>query len=253
LLKVNNLSVSLSDNDILNNLDLSFEDKKITAIIGKNGCGKSTLLKSLEGLLDCSGDIILDDINLNELSIKERAKLISYLPQNRPTPNISGRLMIEHGRFPYLSFAKALSEQDINIVNNVINEMNLDNLVHKKLDEMSGGEVQKVYIASTVAQQTKVILLDEPTNHLDLENQIEILNLISKLKEDGKTIIIVMHDLLQAFTYADYIYLIDDKKVVLSGKPNDIIKSKEIENIFKYKLVEDKDSNSLYKYKLQEK
>jgi len=145
LLKVNNLSVLLSDNLILDNLDLEFKEGEVTAIIGKNGCGKSTLLKCIEGLIENTSNITFDDIDVNLLSIKEKAKLISYLPQNRTTPSISAKLMVEHGRFPYLSFSKTLSEHDNEMVEKAIDDMNIRPLIHKKLDNMSGGEIQKVY------------------------------------------------------------------------------------------------------------
>jgi len=250
MLKINSLSVSIDNNKILNNLNMEFNNGEITGIIGKNGCGKSTLLKSIESLIPYSGEIIYNDTNLHEIKIKDRAKIISYLPQNRPTPNISARIMVEHGRFPYLSFDKKLTKKDKDIVNDAIVKTNIENLKYKKLDEMSGGEVQKVYIATTIAQETDIILLDEPTNHLDLESQIEILSLIKKLKQENKTIIIVMHDLLQAFTYCDKLYVIDEHNIKASGNPKDLINNNSLKDIFKYHLTRDDDPNSLYGYKL---
>lgn len=250
MLKINNLNVSFDSNLALENANIEFPKSSIIGIVGKNGSGKSTMLKAIEGLVPYSGSIIFDDTNVDTLSIKEKAKLISYLPQNRIVPQISARLMIEHGRFPYRSFSKTLSKDDKEIIDKAIKKTGISKLLNKKLNEMSGGELQKVYITSTIVQETEVILLDEPTNHLDLESQIEILNMLKELKKDGRTIILVLHDLLQAFTYCDKIVLLDDHKVVLQDTPEKLYKNKEIKRIFKYRLIKDEDSKALYKYKL---
>jgi len=248
-LTVTNLNVSYNKTNIIDNLSFTLENNKVVAIIGKNGSGKSTTLKAIEGLIDKKGSIIYNNIDIDNISLKEKAKIISYLPQDRETPAISAYLMVEHGRFPYLGLTKVLSKKDEEIINKAISDVNIENLKHKKLDEMSGGEVQKVYLASTLAQESKVILLDEPTSHLDLKSQIDILSLINKIKED-KTILIVLHDLLQAFTYTDYIILINDGKKVLEGKPSDIYNSNVIKEVFGFTLEKEVNSNSLYPYKI---
>lgn len=250
MLKINNLHVSFESNLVIDDANIEFPEASIIGIIGKNGSGKSTLLKAIEGLVPYSGSIEFNGNNIDKLSIKEKAKLISYLPQNRIVPQISARLMIEHGRFPYRSFSKTLSKDDKEIIDRAINKTGVSKLLNKKLNEMSGGELQKVYITSTIVQQTDVILLDEPTNHLDLESQIEILDLLKEFKKDKRTVIIVLHDLLQAFTYCDKIVLLDEHKVVLQDTPEKLYKNKDIKRIFKYKLIKDEDSKTLYKYKL---
>ena len=250
MLRIKNLNVSFDSNLALENINLDFKNGSIIGIVGKNGSGKSTLLKAIEGLVSYTGSIELNCINISSLSVKEKAKFISYLPQNRIVPQISAQLMIEHGRFPYLSFSKTLRNEDNNIINKAIEKTGVSKLLNKKLNEMSGGELQKIYITSTIVQETNVVLLDEPTNHLDLESQIEILNLLKELKTDSKTIVIVLHDLLQAFSFCDEIVLLDDHKLILHDEPSKIIEDKKIENIFKYKLMQDSDPKSLYKYKI---
>lgn len=250
MLKINDLSVSFNNYKALDNISVSFPDASIIGIIGKNGSGKSTMLKAIEKLVDYTGDIKFNDVDLNTISIKERAKLISYLPQNRTIPQISAKLMIEHGRFPYLPFSKTLKEQDKKIINDAIKKTGINNLLSKKLSEMSGGELQKVYITSTIVQETEVILLDEPTNHLDLESQIEVLNILKELKKDKRTVIVVLHDLLQAFTYCDKIIVLDEHKIILEGSPEKLASSKTLKQIFKYKLVKEENPKAIYKYKL---
>lgn len=249
MLTINKINVTLNEKLILDNLSINFYEGQITCILGKNGSGKSTLLRAIEGLVDSNGEMFLDSTNLKEIKIKDKAKLISYLPQNRPTPNISARLMVEHGRFPYLGFNKTITEDDNLIINKAIDSVGIKDIINKQLNNMSGGEIQKVYIASTLAQESKVILLDEPTNHLDLESQIDILNLVKEIKKD-KTIVIVLHDLLQAFSYADYIVILDKGKKVLEGKPSDIYTNKIIKDIYGYSLVKEENPLSLYPYKI---
>lgn len=250
LLKISNLNYKIENRAILDNINCVFPFGSLCCIIGKNGSGKTTLLKAIAKLIKTEGDIFFNDKNLEELKLKERAKTIAYLPQNREMPALTVRLMVEHGRFPYLGFSKVLTEKDKEIVNSAIEKANIQQFVSRRLTELSGGELQKVYIATTVAQEAKVFLFDEPTTHLDLESQQDILNLISSLKNRDSLVIVVLHDLLQAFTYFDQIYLMDKGKLVDYGTPEQLIKNGYVKNVFNYDISRDLSRKSLYEYKL---
>lgn len=250
MLKIENLKCSLSNKTIIDNISLDLNSGVLYCVIGRNGSGKSTLFKTIDCLVPSDGNIIYDDIDIKQLNIKNRAKYISYLPQTRPLPNISVRLMVEHGRFPHLGFSKTLSENDYKIVEESIKKVGLENLKYKNLCNISGGELQKVYIASTLAQESKVLLLDEPTTHLDLESQIDILNIIKEINDKDKTIIVILHDLLQAFSFFDYIFIVDDGKIIDSGKPEELYKNENIKKIFNVHLEKEDKDNALYKYKI---
>ena len=250
MLKIENLKCSLSNKTIIDNISLDLNSGVLYCVIGRNGSGKSTLFKTIDCLVPSDGNIIYDDIDIKQLNIKNRAKYISYLPQTRPLPNISVRLMVEHGRFPHLGFSKTLSENDYKIVEESIKKVGLENLKYKNLCNISGGELQKVYIASTLAQESKVLLLDEPTTHLDLESQIDILNIIKEINDKDKTIIVILHDLLQAFSFFDYIFIVDDGKIIDSGKPEELYKNENIKKIFNVHLEKEDKENALYKYKI---
>ncbi len=250
MLKIENLKCSLSNKTIIDNISLDLNSGVLYCVIGRNGSGKSTLFRTINCLVPSDGNIIYDDIDIKQLNIKNRAKYISYLPQTRPLPNISVRLMVEHGRFPHLGFSKTLSENDYKIVEESIKKVGIENLKYKNLCNISGGELQKVYIASTLAQEAKVLLLDEPTTHLDLESQIDILNIIKEINDKDKTIIVILHDLLQAFSFFDYIFIVDDGKIIDSGKPEELYKNENIKKIFNVHLEKEDKENALYKYKI---
>ena len=250
MLKIDNLSVTLSNRLIIDDLSLSFPGGEISCIVGKNGSGKSTLLKAIDSLIPSKGTIKFHDIDLKALSIKERSKVVSYLSQNRIIPKISVHLLVEHGRFPYLGFSKNPSEEDLRIVDESIEKVKIGKYKNKTVDTLSGGEQQKVYLASLIAQNTDVVLLDEPTTHLDLESQIEIIKIIKGFKENKKTVIVVLHDLLQAFSFFDNVYLMDNGKIIEYGKSEELYDSENIKKIFNYSLIKETDEKSLYKYKL---
>lgn len=250
MLKINDLNVKIGEKHILNNLSVDFENGAITCILGANGCGKTTLLRSIDGLTKCSGSIIFNEKDVKNMSIKERAKVIAFLPQKRPTPKIEGGLLIEHGRFPHLNFMKTLDEKDIEIVNKAIEMTSTENLINKLLTKMSGGEQQRVYIACALAQETDILLLDEPTTHLDLQSQIDILNLMKKLKETGKTIIVVLHDIVQAFSISDKIILMKDGEIIDYGSPEDVCQNGKVKDVFGFDIERDDSQNALYPFKL---
>jgi len=250
LLQINDLSVKIGERHILSNLNVEFDKGAITVILGANGCGKTTLLRSIDGLIKSTGKILYDEIDILGLSIKERAKVVAFLPQKRPTPHIEGGLLIEHGRFPHMSFMKKPEEKDLQAIEKAIQLTNTEKLVNKLMTRMSGGEQQRVYIACAIAQETDILLLDEPTTHLDLQTQIDILDLMKKLKDTDKTIIVVLHDIVQALSIADKIILMKDGSIVDSGSPNEICDRGNIKNVFGFDVVKDDAENTLYPFKL---
>ncbi len=253
MLQIENLSVKYGEKRVLDNLSCEFPTGALSFIIGTNGCGKTTLLRSIEGLIKSEGNITVDGKDLKTMPIKDKAKIITYLPQNRPVPNIDGALMIEHGRFPHLGFYKNLGEEDKIAIDKAVELTNTSSLLDKSLAKMSGGEQQRIYIATALAQETDILLLDEPTSHLDLVNQMETLALLKRLKDAGKTVIVVLHDLEQAFTFGDYIYLVKDGKIVDIGTPDEVCASENLVAAFGYGLTPDTADGALYKFKLTNK
>lgn len=218
MLKVEKLSAGYAGKEVLKELSLSFEEGKVYALLGPNGAGKSTFLKALFGLLKpFTGVTYLNGEELRNLSLKELAKRLSYLPQKTSSlPSLTVYETILLGRRPHFIFEP--KERDYAVVEGLISELSLDELAFKRLEELSGGELQKVLLARALAQEPKVLLLDEPINHLDPKNQLEILRILKTLTRNKNLItLIVLHDLNLALRFADFFIFLKDGKVVAQG------------------------------------
>ncbi|NLL00318.1 MAG: ABC transporter ATP-binding protein [Clostridiales bacterium] len=236
MIKLRNISAGYNKVEIIKNINVTFEEGSITSIIGKNGCGKTTLLRTASNLLKpFGGEIIIDSKDIRDYHNKGLAKKISFLPQLRTVPNITVYNLVMHGRYPYLGFSRTPQKKDKEIVEQAIERMKLKQHLSKNIQQLSGGQRQKVYIAMVLAQNTDIIFLDEPTTYLDVNHQLEILEIVKKLKEMGKTVIMVLHDLSNALTYSDKICLLNNGEVSIYDTPDAVFASKEIERIFNVK------------------
>lgn len=237
-----------AQSSIIKELSLDLPENKVIGLIGPNGCGKSTLLKGLCGLLSAqSGEVFLYNKPLTELSSNEIAKKISVLPQTQVVPEgLTVRQLVEYGRTPYLSHWGRLSEKDNNIVDEVIEEMSIHALSDKPLDSLSGGQRQRVWIAMILAQDTNIIMLDEPTTFLDISYQIELMNQMRALKEKGKSILVVLHDLNQAARYCDWLVVLRSGDVKQIGTPKQVMTEQMLAEVFevKGKIIDDPISGS---------
>lgn len=221
--------------EILHNINLKFEENKITSVIGPNGCGKSTLLKTIMRLVPVSsGEIIIDGLPLNRYTSIELAKKTAYLPQDKLIPDMTVMQMVLHGRFAYLTYPKKYSSKDIKIAEHALKTLDLLNLKDKNISELSGGQRQKAYIAMALAQQSPVILMDEPTTYLDIVHQLNLAKTIKEISD--KTIISVLHDLPLALKLSDYICVMHNGNILQYGTPAQIVKSGVIDMAFGIKL-----------------
>ncbi len=234
-INVENLSVGYGDNLIIENMDLSILEGKITVIIGPNGCGKSTLLKTMGRLLSPKGGAVyLNEKNIIEYATKDIAKQMAILPQspNAPAGLTVGEL-VAHGRYPHRHGFGKLSKHDIECINWALEVTKLAELENKDIDALSGGQRQRAWIAMAIAQKTNSILLDEPTTYLDMSYQLEVLQLLAKLnKKEKYTIVMVLHDLNLAARHADNIVALKAGKIVASGNVVDIMKTEVLKEVF---------------------
>lgn len=239
MIELKNLYAGYSKRDVLKNINIRFEKGEIVSIIGPNGSGKSTLIQCCTGLLKpTSGEIFIDGKSISEYKEKSLARTVSYLPQINPVSSIMVRSLVMHGRFPYLGYPRRYSEEDKIIAEKAIAAAGIEDIADKSLSELSGGQQQKAHIAMRLAQNTDYIFFDEPTTYLDIKYQLEFAGLTKRLRDGGKAVVTVLHDINAAFTYSDKIAVIDGGELVFFGTPEAAAKSGAVENVFGVKVFE---------------
>ncbi len=222
MIKIEGLTVSYTRKSppVLHDLSCTVPKEKITVLVGPNGSGKSTLLKTIGGFLRPQrGSIVLDGKNLGEYKGQERAKKIAFLSQSRRIPELTVRQLVLRGRFPYTHFPRAYSTNDYALVEESLRQMDMAFLGDCKLSELSGGQQQKAWLAMALAQETPLLILDEPLTFLDVRQQLELLQLLKELRARGKTILLVVHDLQMALTFADSLIVLSGGSVLAQGQP----------------------------------
>lgn len=220
---------------IIDGIDITIPSNKISVIIGANACGKSTLLKTLARLIKpSSGDIVIDGKKITSMPSKQLAQVLGLLPQSPVVPEgITVWDLVSRGRFPYQTFLKSMSKEDMEAVEEALETMGITELANRSVDELSGGQRQRVWIAMALAQQTDILLLDEPTTYLDITYQVEILDLLTDLnRKRGTTIVMVLHDINLSARYADYIFALRKGKLIDQGSPSNVITSDLIDKVF---------------------
>ena len=218
---------------LIQNVSTTFADGKITTILGPNGCGKSTLLKLVCRLLTpLEGTILLHGTDVHTMKTKAFAKQAALLTQTTHPPEITVEDLVAYGRYPHQKYGQGLSKNDKEIIAQAIEQVKASPYAQRYVNRLSGGQRQRAYIAMALAQDTDIIFLDEPTTYLDINIRFEIMELIRNLNQQGKTIIMVLHDLNLALEYSDHIILMNDGQIVNEGSPEQIIHSGDIDRIF---------------------
>ncbi|HEY2491773.1 MAG TPA: ABC transporter ATP-binding protein [Paenibacillus sp.] len=233
MIEVRNVSKKYADKRVVDEVSLQITKGTITSFIGPNGAGKSTLLSMISRLISKDqGDIFIEGQEISKVKSNDLAKQISILKQSN---HINIRLTIKElvcfGRFPY-SQGK-LTTEDWKYVNDAIQYMNLEDIQDKYLDQLSGGQNQRAYIAMVIAQDTDYILLDEPLNNLDMKHSVQIMKVLRRMVDElGKTVIIVIHDINFASVYSDYIVALKDGRIVKEGATHDIIDPTVLQDVY---------------------
>ncbi len=232
MIEAKNLSFSYGSTKVLQGISLKLEEGRFYAVIGTNGSGKTTLLNCLARLRSGSGELKMDGIDYRNIKRRDFAKRLAILPQERPTPDISVFDLVASGRFPYLDLARKLSPLDIQAVEDALASTDIEKFREKSVRALSGGERQRAYIAMLRTQNTPHILLDEPTAHLDAFYTLETMKLLLKLKDEGRCVASVIHDIPLALKYADEIIVIKDGRVWDFGDAEHILKTGAVEEAF---------------------
>jgi len=231
MLSVNELKFMYRNKDVLREIGFSIEQGKVVAVLGPNGVGKTTLLKCLNRILKPrKGSVLLGEENLLELGTMDIARRVGYVPQRVETGRLTAFDAVLLGRRPHIGWD--VTPRDLAIVDAIITKLGIESLRLSYIDELSGGELQKVAIARALVQEPKVLLLDEPTSNLDLKNQVDILTTIREIVCDHNiAAIMTMHDLNQALRFADRFIFIKGGRVHIHGAQN-IITPPVIEEVY---------------------
>ncbi|MFP7233332.1 petrobactin ABC transporter ATP-binding protein YclP [Bacillus subtilis] len=233
MVEVKNVSKQYGGKVVLEKTSVTIQKGKITSFIGPNGAGKSTLLSIMSRLIKKdSGEIFIDGQEIGSCDSKELAKKMSILKQaNQINIRLTIKDLVSFGRFPYSQ--GRLTEEDWVHINQAIGYMKLEDIQDKYLDQLSGGQCQRAFIAMVIAQDTDYIFLDEPLNNLDMKHSVEIMKLLKRLVEElGKTIVIVIHDINFASVYSDHIVALKNGRIVKEGPPEEIIETSVLEEIY---------------------
>ncbi len=250
LLQATNLSFAYDQDLVLKNISLDIKAGEFMAVIGPNGSGKSTLLKLLGGILiPDQQNVQFDSRDILDIKKKALATLISWIPQETHLAfPFKVQDVVMMGRHPYLSALTFEGEKDYQIATHAMELTETRQFAERNFNEISGGEKQRVLLASAIAQDPEVMLLDEPTSALDIKYQVEILNILKRLnKEKGTTLVLAMHDLHLASKFCHRLALLKEGKLVCEGTPREVLKEDILESVYgiKVKLFFDDQDGSI--------
>lgn len=220
---------------VLNNIHFNLEKGSFLAVLGNNGVGKSTLIKCFNRILKPDqGKILMGDKNLLELPVKEIAKQVAFVAQFCPTTAMTVHDTVMLGRKPYMKWG--VREKDHQIVHEAMDRLNIPHFMHGRyINELSGGERQKVFLARALAQEPDLLLLDEPTSNLDIKNQYEAIQLISNIcHKDQISAIMVIHDINAALHFCDQFLFLKEGKLHSFGDSS-IVCEESIKEVFDIK------------------
>jgi iron complex transport system ATP-binding protein len=234
-LSTHELSLGYGDRVIVSKLDVAIPQGKLTVIIGANASGKSTLLRGLSRLLaPSSGTVLLDGKSIHTLSTRHVAAIMGVLPQSPVAPDgIVVADLVARGRYPHQGWFRRWSHADDVAVAEALAATDMAEFADRPVDALSGGQRQRVWIAMALAQGTDLLLLDEPTTFLDIHHQVEVLDLLTDLvRNGGRTVVVVLHDLNLACRYADHIVAMKDGRLVAEGAPSAVVTESLVAEVF---------------------
>ena len=210
MIEVRDISFSYGQKTVLHGVSFSAGDGEVVGILGNNGAGKSTLITCINRVRRPGrGDVIIDGSSISSMKDRDIARLIAYVPQSPEAVRMSVFDSVLLGRRPYIRWG--MRDEDIEACQTVIDRIGLGNLQLSNMDELSGGERQKVMLARALVQKPRVMLLDEPTSNLDPRNQHEMMAIVREMaREEHITVLTVLHDLNLALRFCDRFFFIKD-------------------------------------------
>ena len=233
MIELRNLTVGYGAVPVLSGVNLELRPGEVLVLAGPNGCGKSTLIRTVLGMQPAlGGEIRVDDVRLNDLTNRQIAQQMTYLAQSRNVPNITAYRMVLHGRFPYLSYPRTYREEDRRIALEALERTGALELADRPMNQLSGGQRQSVYLAMALAQDTQTVFLDEPTTYLDVRSQLDVMNMARTLAQQGKAVVLVLHDLCLAMRSADRVAVLGEGRLQCAGTPEEVFEGGVLDRVF---------------------
>lgn len=230
-IKAENINITLEKNNILKGINIEVDNKEVVGIIGPNGSGKSTFLKCIYRVLKPSdGAILLDKVDIKDMTVKESSKRLAVLSQhNNYNFDFTVKDIVLMGRSPHKKFMERDNKEDYDIVNDALKKVEMLEFKDRSFQSLSGGEQQRVILARALAQQPQCLILDEPTNHLDIKYQLQLMRIVKNLNIE---VIAAIHDLNIAAMYCDKIYVLKDGEIIKYGNPKEVLTQKLIKEVY---------------------
>ena len=241
MLAIRNVSLGYGEDDVVRDVSFELENNKSLCIIGPNGCGKTTLLKAIAALLPFKGEIEIDGTSVQKMRPKDIAKKISLMNQTSAVyfsysvfdTVMMGRYVHVHG-----GFLGTPSKQDVEYVMKCLSDVDLVKEKDQEITKLSGGQLQRVFLARTLAQEPEIILLDEPTNHLDLKYQIELIDYLREWSQTGgHSVVGVLHDINLAMRLSDNIMLMKDGEIAAIGNTDEVVTTELLDYVYDIDVV----------------
>jgi iron complex transport system ATP-binding protein len=233
LLSVDHVQVELDAQTILHGVDFRVPAGRWIGLLGPNGSGKTTLLRAIGGLIPFEGQIVLDGRPVDAFSARERARRLAFV---RQAPSLSFDFTVEElvvlGRAPHRGWLESYQGEDRSRVRSALSRVDLDGFAHRSVLSLSGGELQRVFLAQALVQEADLLLLDEPTSHLDVHYQFSFMEQVRSLVREGRTVITVFHDLELAARYAERLLVLQDGHLVAEGTPASVLTPSSIADVF---------------------
>ncbi len=234
LLRLSGVHFAYQGHSVLRQATFDLEEASCTALIGTNGVGKTTLLRIAAGVLrPASGGVLLRERPMVNIPLKELARTVALVPQQLELPfEFTVEQVVEQGRTPYIGRLRGPGKSDRLAVDRALDLADVASLRHRIFNELSGGERQRVKIALGLAQEPRLLLLDEPTQNLDIGRQVELIDLLHFLRDEGITILASMHDLHLVDKNFSRVLLLSPGQPLASGSPEQMLKPSVLERAF---------------------
>lgn len=233
VLVAKNLSVTLSARKVLDDISLAMDAGEVVGLLGPNGAGKSTLMRAAAQLHSFEGQVLVQGSDAASLSPTRRARLIAHLPQTRTIGwRITVRDLVGLGRMPFRTFGTRPTKEDLEAVETAMQLTDTSHLADRIASELSGGEQARVLTARAVAQTTPLLIADEPASGLDPAHQIRLMQAMRRLADQGRAVLVSLHDLTLAARWCDRVILLDKGRLVAEGRPQDVLTQSLLATIY---------------------